>query len=105
MALGVVGPFYPETWPEPEIAWTMFAAAEGRGYAYEAALAARRYAYETLGFETIISLIADGNARSIALARRLGATFEREYTHPLLGSMQLWRHPPPGAAQSEPDAR
>ena len=39
--LGVVGPMYPIEWPEPEIAWSVFAEAEGRGIAHEAALAAR----------------------------------------------------------------
>ena len=39
-ALGVVGLFYPEGWPEPELAWSLFANAEGRGVAREAALEA-----------------------------------------------------------------
>ena len=29
--LGIVGLYYPEDWPEPEIAWSVFADAEGRG--------------------------------------------------------------------------
>ena len=39
-ALGIVGPFFPDDWPEPEIAWTVFDNAEGRGVAFEAAQAA-----------------------------------------------------------------
>ena len=46
-ALGVVGPFYPEGWPEPEIAWSLFDGAEGRGIAFEAASAARDCAFGT----------------------------------------------------------
>ena len=98
MPLGVVGLLYPEDWPEPEIAWSMFGDGEGRGYAYEAALAARRYAYETVGFDTIMSLISPTNERSLALARRLGATHDGDYAHPVYGTMQIWRHAPPGGA-------
>lgn len=92
--LGVVGPFFPENWPEPEIAWTVFAAAEGRGIAFEAALAARSYAYETLGWTTAISLITSGNDRSIALAKRLGCHFDKVLDHSDYGAMEVWRHPP-----------
>ncbi len=93
--LGYVGPFFPEDWPEPEIAWTVFAAAEGRGVAYEAAHAARAFAYEKLGWTTAISLTTPQNARSIALARRLGAREDGEYQHQSMGRLLVWRHPGP----------
>ena len=96
--LGVVGLLFPEDWPEPEIAWSLFDGAEGRGVACEAALAARGHAYETLGWTTAISLIAPGNARSAALAERLGCVWERDHAHPDFGRMPLWRHPGPEAA-------
>lgn len=94
--LGVVGVFHPEDWPEPEIAWTVFAQAEGRGIAAEAAIAARAYAYGTLGWTTVMSLITPDNARSIKLAERIGAKFESIYAHPTIGDMHLYRHPAPG---------
>ncbi|MBT8477134.1 MAG: GNAT family N-acetyltransferase [Alphaproteobacteria bacterium] len=90
--LGVVGLWYPEGWPEPEIAWSLFEGCEGKGIAYEAAMAARKHAYCVLGWTTVISLIAEGNARSIRLAQRMGARFEATFEHPALGAMQLWRH-------------
>lgn len=90
--LGVVGLWYPEGWPEPEIAWSLFEGSEGKGVAYEAAMAARQHAYSVLGWTSVISLIVEGNARSIRLARRMGATFEANFEHPTLGAMQLWRH-------------
>jgi ribosomal-protein-alanine N-acetyltransferase len=93
--LGLVGLFYPEGWPEPEIGWSMFDAGEGRGYAAEAALATRSYAYGTLGWTTVASLIAPGNTRSEALARRLGCTPERDVPHPVYGTLTIWRHPGP----------
>jgi ribosomal-protein-alanine N-acetyltransferase len=91
-ALGVVGLFCPEGWPEPEIGWSLFEAAEGKGYALEAARAARAHAYGTLGWSTVASLIRPDNARSIALARRMGATREGVYQHPTLGPLEVWRH-------------
>ncbi len=94
--LGVVGPFYPPDWPEPEIAWSLFAAGEGRGIAAEAAQASLDFAYRELGWTTAISLITDGNLRSIALAERLGCTREDDFVHPQYGRMQVWRHLPPG---------
>jgi ribosomal-protein-alanine N-acetyltransferase len=93
--LGVVGPMFPEDWPEPEIAWTVFAEAEGRGVAFEAARFLRGWAYETLGWTTLMSCIKRGNDRSAALAARLGAVFERDYDHPAIGAVQIWRHPSP----------
>lgn len=91
--LGVIGPYQPPDWPEAEIAWSVFAAAEGKGIAYEAAFAARAYAYKTLGWSTAISMIKPGITRSIALAKRLGCTYEREFHHEDMGVMQVWRHP------------
>jgi len=96
--LGVVGLYYPEDWPEPEVAWTLFGTAEGKGVAYEAALASRAYAYGTLGWTTAISCIFPDNPRSIALAKRLGATRDGALDHPTLGQLDIWRHPGPEAS-------
>ena len=94
-ALGVVGLFYPEDWPEPEITWGVFEGAEGRGIAYEAALETRRYAYEELGMTTLVSLTMPQNEKSIALAKRLGATYDGDFPHPQLGPLNIWRYAPP----------
>lgn len=91
--LGIVGPFQPEIWPGPELAWSLFDGAEGHGYAQEAALAARDYAYQTLGWTTAISVIGPENTRSIALARRMGAQPDGTWDHPTLGTLHVWRHP------------
>ncbi|WP_045996765.1 GNAT family N-acetyltransferase [Loktanella sp. S4079] len=101
-ALGVVGLYYPEGWPEPEIAWSLFANAEGRGIAQEAAVTARNYAYQTLGWTTAISLIDPANTRSVALAKRLGCTDGETFQHNTLGLMHIWRHPSPDAAGTTP---
>lgn len=97
-ALGVVGPFFPADWPEPEIAWSVFETAEGRGIAYEAALAARAWAYDRLGWTTAISLVAPENTRSAALARRLGCREDGMHAHTSYGRLTVWRHPAPEEA-------
>lgn len=95
-ALGMSGPWFPEGWPEPEIGWSIWATqAEGRGLAYEAAFATRSHAYTALGWKTAISLIADGNTRSQALAQRMGCTRDGEFIHETFGASQIWRHPAP----------
>lgn len=92
---GISGIWNPETWPEPELGWVVFDGFEGRGIAYEAAARARRWAYEDLGFTTLTSNIVPSNERSKALARRLGATYERTYHNEQMGEDELWRHPGP----------
>ena len=92
---GITGIWNPEGWPEPELGWALFAGFEGRGLAFEAALRARQWAYEALGFTTLTSNIVPGNARPIALAERLGARFEREYDNIHMGRDFLYRHPGP----------
>lgn len=79
-------------WDEPELGWVVMQEFEGKGLAYEAALAARDYAARHQGLNGVISYIAHANDRSRALAERLGATYERDGE--LLGKKaQIWRHP------------
>ncbi|MFU1478788.1 GNAT family N-acetyltransferase [Roseovarius sp. C7] len=94
---GLTGIWNPEGWPEPEIGWVVFEGFEGRGIAREAATRARQWAYEDLGMTTLTSNIVPGNDRSIALAERLGARFERSYTNVEMGEDMLYRHPGPEA--------
>lgn len=58
---------------EPEIGFLLTAAAEGRGYAREAAEAARRFAWDRLALDRLVSYVAPENARSIRVATGLGA--------------------------------
>ena len=93
--LGVAGLFFPDDWPEPEIAWSVFEGAEGRGVAFEAALASRSYAYTTLGWTTAVSCVTPGNTRSIALAQRMGCTREDDFTTRDDMTLEVYRHPDP----------
>lgn len=92
---GISGIWNPEGWPEPEVGWVVFDGFEGKGIAYEAAMRARQWAYEDLGFTTLTSNIVPGNTRSIRLAERMGATYERTYDNPNMGEDLLYRHPGP----------
>jgi len=100
---GITGIWNPEGWPEPELGWVVFAGYEGRGIAFEAATRARRHAYGDLGLTTLTSNIVPGNTRSIALAERLGAWFEREYDNIHMGRDFLYRHPGPDALDADDD--
>lgn len=93
--VGFVGLWYPEGWPEPELGWVMFAGSEGKGFAREAAEEARRYAYDVLGFDTLSSNIFPGNDRSVALAERMGARYERSFENVSHGTELVYRHPGP----------
>lgn len=79
-------------WPEPELGWHLYDGFEGRGYAFEAAQAARDDARGRLGMGPLITMIDAENRRSVSLARRLGATLERALTK---GGrlIHIYRHP------------
>lgn len=90
--LGYSGLWNPHGWPEPEVMWGLKAQAHGKGYATEAALRARAFAYDNLGWRTAVSLIASENQPSQKVAERLGAT--REGSIELRGAVaDVWRHP------------
>lgn len=84
-------------WSEPELGWHLFDGWEGKGYAYEASLAARRHSHDVLGYPPLMSFVEPANLRSARLALRLGATVER--TADLDGmTVQVFRHPSGGTA-------
>jgi RimJ/RimL family protein N-acetyltransferase len=71
--VGVVGISKPPSFAERELGWHLYAPHRGKGYATEAARAARDYAFGTLGWDTLVSYISLDNSASIAVAKRLGA--------------------------------
>ena len=72
--VGRVGPWYPEGWPAPEVGWTLSPDHRGQGYATEAARASVDYAFRQLRWPQVIHVILEGNAPSIALAKRIGSS-------------------------------
>src|SRR5262245_16446079 len=74
--IGIVGCFNPAGWSGFEVGWTLLRRHWGRGFATEGARAALRHAFTELGQPHVISLIQPPNARSIAVAERLGERLE-----------------------------
>ena len=72
--LGRVGPWRPDGWPGNEVGWGLVHEVEGRGYAFEASVAAIDWAFKALEWDAVIHCIDPGNQRSVALAARLGST-------------------------------
>ncbi len=70
--LGQVGINHGPLFPEKELGWLLYDGFEGQGYAFEAASAMRDWAFSALGLVSLVSYCDPGNARSIALARKLG---------------------------------
>ncbi len=81
--IGGIGPFFPDTHPEPELGWSLWHAAdEGQGLALEAASAARDWFFATSGRTTAVSHTDPANTRSHRLCERLGATLDPTARHP-----------------------
>ena len=74
--IGRLGPWSPPDWPGTEVGWGVAAEFAGRGLAHEGTVAAMDFAVDRLGWGHVIHTIAPDNARSIALARRLGSVNE-----------------------------
>ncbi|PID37402.1 MAG: GNAT family N-acetyltransferase [Rhodobacterales bacterium] len=95
-AIGLIGPWHPVGWPEPELAWTLWSSeTEGKGIAHEAALAARQWAWDNTGIARFVSYIPRDNTRSAALARRLGCTLDPDAPRfpGYEGELGVYRHP------------
>jgi RimJ/RimL family protein N-acetyltransferase len=90
--IGRIGLLDHEGWDEPELAWFLFEGFDGKGYAYEAATAARAHANGPLDLPPLFSFIEPTNARSKALVLRMGAQLERSvrFKDHDLG---IYRHP------------
>jgi RimJ/RimL family protein N-acetyltransferase len=90
--VGRVGLYHPVWLPEPELAWVVYEGFTRRGYAVEAARAARGWA-ASRGLGPLWSLIDPENAASEAVARRLGARVEGRHTYRSGKQPNVWRHP------------
>ncbi|MGZ4677621.1 MAG: GNAT family N-acetyltransferase [Acidimicrobiia bacterium] len=77
--------FLPEVMPAVEIGWRLARSQWGSGYATEAALAARAFAFDTLGLDRLVSVAHADNAASINVMRKLGMSFDRATVHPRFG--------------------
>lgn len=75
--VGRVGPWYPEGWPGPEVGWTISPKHWRNGYASEAARAAIDFAFYTLGWDSLIHCIMEGNVASMGVAEKVGSRLVR----------------------------
>lgn len=71
--MGRIGPWQPQDWPGTEVGWGLHTDAQGKGYAYEAAVATIDYAFDVLGWTEVIHCIDPDNQPSARLAERLGS--------------------------------
>ena len=78
--LGRCGLWRPEGWPGLEVGWTFARRSWGHGFATEAAIAWRDWAFASLGEEAdeLISVIHRDNRRSQSVAERIGHRWLRD---------------------------
>ena len=77
---GWCGLWQPVDLDEPELAWSLFPSAQGKGYATEAAQCVQHWAAVDLKLPPLFSFVHPDNKPSRAVAERLGAEIESETT-------------------------
>ena len=91
--IGRIGHWAPEGWPEPEIGWAVHPAHTRKGIAKEAGAACVDYAFNELGWERVIHVIAEDNIASIKTAEAIGS--KRLYhidNLPPFGEVNCWAY-------------
>ena len=80
-------------WPGVEVGWLLDPTVWGRGYATEAGARAVEFGFHDVGERTLYSVILPENARSEAVARRLGFApgEERVLPHFPSAAHRIWR--------------
>ena len=81
--LGCTGLWNSEPWPELELGYWFRKEAQGKGYASEAALCVKKFAFHELKVDTLVSYIHPENEASKKLAVRIGGDYDK--TIELLG--------------------
>jgi len=71
--VGRIGHWGPMGWPEPEIGWAVHPAHTRKGFAKEAGQACIDYAFNELGWDRVIHVIAEDNIASIKTAEAIGS--------------------------------
>ncbi len=97
--IGMVGPWYPDGWPEPEITYFLLEEHGGKGYATEAVRASLDWCFAK-GWTRVMSAVAEANTPSIRIVERLGATDEGMTIIPPDRAMRIYRYPRPHAQKT-----
>jgi RimJ/RimL family protein N-acetyltransferase len=71
--VGFGGLWFPHGWSDVEVGYGIAPEHRGKGFATEAAAAARDYGYGRLGLDRVVSYIQPDNRASIRVAEKLGA--------------------------------
>lgn len=90
--VGRIGPWEPGGWPSLEAGWGVDPRFWGKGYAGEAAIATIRWVFAQYpDLPRIISLIVPENAKSQAVAAKIGETRTKETFSPAPGiNSEIW---------------
>ena len=67
--------------PDVEIGWWLAPSAWGCGYATEAALALRNFAFRELGLDHLSIVLFPANRKSVAVAQRIGGEYAGEVVY------------------------
>jgi RimJ/RimL family protein N-acetyltransferase len=90
LAVGRLGPWQPEGWPDFEIGWSIFPQHQGKGFAVEGAAAAFLWAHQQLGRDHAIHLIDPANVASERVAAKLGGAITGTWELPGGGDANVW---------------
>ncbi len=91
--VGRIGHWGPAGWPEPEIGWAVHPAHTRKGFAKEAGAACIDYAFNQLGWDRVIHVIAEENIASIKTAEALGSKRMYHIDHlPPFGDVNCWAY-------------
>ena len=91
--VGGTGLWFSDGWPELELGYYITREMQGKGYATEAALQARNYAFEVVKAHTLVSYINPENEPSKRVAEKLGARYEKTIELLDYGPHCVYRHP------------
>jgi RimJ/RimL family protein N-acetyltransferase len=93
--VGAVGLWFSDGWPELELGYWLMPTMYGKGYATEAGIKSRDYAWEVVCATSLVSYIHPENVPSKKVAARLGATFEKTIELLEHGPHCVYRYPKP----------
>lgn len=75
--IGICGLVKRESLPDADIGYAFLPEFWGRGYALEATLAVKQYAFQRLKRKRLLAIVNPGNASSIKVLDKLGLRFDR----------------------------
>ena len=93
--LGCAGLWKSPPWPELELGYWLLKEVQGKGYATEAAVRVKEFAFQQIKAKTLVSFIHPANEPSKKLAQRLGGIYEKTIELLDFGPHCVYRYPNP----------